>query len=96
MILCPVITSQQGLCYSYTKYKLEYTNHDCLYSSEWQSVRPPPGMNPGFVIDVHEDRVEEELRQSMNLQILLPDEKLIALVEAMIASLKSLKAESKC
>lgn len=60
-ILSPVITTQLELSYTYTKYKFEYTNHDCLYSSEWQSVPSPPGMNPGSVIDVHEDRVEEEL-----------------------------------
>ena len=38
---------------------------------------------------MHEDRVEEELKMIMNMDTLLPDDKLIALVQNMITSLKA-------
>ena len=57
-MLSPVITTQQELGYRYTKYKFEYTNHDCLYSREWQSAPSPANLHQGSVIDVHEERVE--------------------------------------
>ena len=89
-----MITDQRGLCYDYTKYKLQYTSHDCLYSREWQQASKPPCMAAGCVIDVHEDRVEQELELIMNLETILPDKHLIAQLEGMIASLRTKPSNS--
>ena len=60
-ILTPVITSQHGLCTTFIKFKLQYTNHDCLYSKELSKMASLPTVQQGYVINVNEDYVEEEL-----------------------------------
>ena len=88
-ILTPVMTTQQALSTTYIKFKLQYTSHDCLYSKELAKLGSPPHVPQGCVINVHEDRVEEELKLIMDLDQLLPDGELIALVQGMISSLKA-------
>ena len=51
-------------------------------------------MAAGCVIDVHEDRVEQELELIMNLETVLPDEHLIAQLVGMIASLRTKPSNS--
>ena len=51
-------------------------------------------MAAGCVIDVHEDRVEQELELIMNLETILPDKHLIAKLEGMIASLRTKPSNS--
>ena len=69
-----------------------------MYSKEFAQLVAPPAFaqSAGCVIDVDEDHVEEELAQIMNLETVLPDEKLIALVEGMLSFLRSWSAQFQC